>query len=500
MQKLLSAMAVAFMLAPGTLAAQGYRVRLDTRLQSLAYRGWQLDSIGLSEVVPGSEGGAETPDGFAVTCVPGRTVCTFYRPQPEQDALPAISTADISVWDIGLPRLRLSARARVGADLADPDGWPGMPPAVQLVEGYAEYAADAWSAQAGRLYQTSRLGYTGFDGGRAHARVLGGKLSASAYGGWGLGWGTTLPITSPTLNPLGEFRPDQRHLILGGDVGWNVGPASGRVLYEREIDRGPDHLIAERVGGDFVVRVTPQVSVNGGADYDLAYGQLGTADLSLTMGIPRWKTSLNVGGRRYRPYFELWSIWAAFSPVPYHARFASVTVTPIPRLQVRGRAERYDFDAANAANPLAPVEKGGWRSSLGATYRHSASLMVTADYHFEDGPGAGTVGLDGSVFWQPVSRLALRGSVANLQRALELRFDDADVWLYGAEADLSVVDQVRLFGGATLWDEHHDRPDAAAYSWTSLRVHAGMRLTFGSRADRPTLPPAVLRIPVGGDQ
>jgi hypothetical protein len=501
MQRPLNALAVAFvLLVPGGLTAQQYRVRLDTRLQSLEYRGWQRDSIAATDVVAGPGGGFATPDGYAVTCVAGQSVCTFYRPQPSQDAVPVVSTADVSVWDLGLPGLRLYGRARLGVDLVDPDGWPGMPPPLQLVEAFAEYAASAWSAQAGRLYQTSRLGFTGFDGARAHARVLGGALSASAYGGWGLAWGTALPLNSPTLNPLGEFRPSERHLIFGGDLGWAAGPARGRVLYEREIDRGPDHLIAERVGGDVQVRVTPQVSVTGGADYDLAYGQLGTAELSATLGIPRWKTSLTVGGRRYRPYFELWSIWAAFSPVPYHAWFAGVTVTPLPRLQVRGRAERYDFDGANAANPLAPVEKGGWRTSLGATWRQSASLIVMADYSFEDGPGAGTVGLDGSVFWQPFARLGLRGSVVNLQRALELRFDDASVWLYSAEADLSVVDEVRLFGGATLWDESHDRGDAAAFSFTSLRAHAGMRLTFGSRADRPTLPPAILRIPEGGER
>jgi hypothetical protein len=495
---LLAAAGVGLLLHPSGLAAQAYRVRLDTRFQSVEYRGWQLDSIAASSVVTGPGGGPETPSGFAVTCVPGRLVCTFYRPQARQDALPLVTTADVSVWKLGLPGLRLYGRARVGTDLANPDVWPGTSPALQLVEGFAEYAGNAWSVQAGRLYQASRFGYTGFDGGRAQARMLGGALSASAYGGWGLAWGSPLPITSDALNPLSEFRPSRRQIVLGGDVGWALGPARGRALYEREIDPGPDHLVAERLGGDLEVRVHRNVGLAAGADYDLAFAILGSAEATITVAIPRWKASVSAGGRRYRPYFELWSIWGAFSPVPYHAGFASVTVTPHPRVQVRARGELYGFDAADAATPLAPVEDAGWRASLGATYRHTASLIVTGDYSIEDGPGAGSVGLDASLFWRPIPRLGLRGSVANLQRVLELRFDDASVWLYSADADFEIVEQVRAFGGATFWDEHHDRPDAAQFSWSSLQLHAGLRLAFGSGADRSTLPPAVLQIPEGG--
>jgi hypothetical protein len=493
-----TAAGLALLLHPGGLAAQAYRVRLDTRFQSVEYRGWQLDSVAASTVVTGPDGGLETPSGFAVTCVPGRLVCTFYRPQPRQDALPLVSTADVSVWNLGLPGLRLYGRARVGTDLANPDTWPGTRPALQLVEGFAEYAASAWSVQAGRLYQASRFGYTGFDGGRAQARVLGGALSASAYGGWGLAWGTPLPITSAAVNPLDEFRPGSRQIVLGGDLGWAVGPARGRALYEREVDPGPEHLVAERLGGDLEVRLHPNVSFAGGADYDLAFAELGSAEAAVMVAIPGWHASVSAGGRRYRPYFELWSIWSVFSPVPYHAGFASVAVTPHPRVQVRARGELYWFDSPDAATPLAAVEDGGWRASLGATYRHSPSLIVTGDYHIDDGPGAGSLGLDASVYWRPIPRLGLRGSAANLQRVLELRFDDATVWLYSADADFAVVDQVRAFAGATYWDEDHDRPDVAAFSWSSLRLHAGLRLTFGSGADRSTLPPAVLLIPEGG--
>ncbi|MDH3495632.1 MAG: hypothetical protein OER21_02610 [Gemmatimonadota bacterium] len=488
------------LLAPTALSAQSYRLRLDTRVQAVKYRGWQLDSIPVAEAVTGTNGGLFTASGFAVTCVAGGVSCTFYRPGAEQDGLPLVSTLDASVWGLGVPGLRLYGRARVGTDLADPGAWPGTAPAVQLVEGYVEYAQPAWSVRGGRLHEASRFGYTGFDGARAHARFLGGALTASAYGGWGLAWGTPLPITSDAVNPLGEFRPGQRQIVVGGDLAWAVRGARGRILYERQIDPGPDHLVAERVGGDVELSVVRNVTLSGGADYDLAFGEMGSAEATLAVAIPSAKTSVAVGGRRYRPYFELWSIWGAFSPVAYKAGFGSVTATPMPKLQLRARGELYGFDDPDAATPLAQIEDNGWRAGLGATYRHSADLIVMVDYSIDDGPGAGAIGIDGSVFWRPIPRLGLRGSVANLQRVLELRFNDADVWIYAFDADVDIRSEARLFGGVTYYDENRDRPDAAAFSWNQLRLHAGLRLAFGSGADRASLPAAILRIPEGGTQ
>src|SRR5690606_494359 len=60
-------------------AAQEYLVRLDTRVQAASYRGVKLDSIPVGTVVTTPGGSQETPDGYAVTCIRGRTHCSFYR-------------------------------------------------------------------------------------------------------------------------------------------------------------------------------------------------------------------------------------------------------------------------------------------------------------------------------------------------------------------------------------------------------------------------------------
>ena len=69
-------------LGPGVLTAQGYRLRLDTRFQTVAFRGVSPDSIAVGSAVVGPTGGFETPDGFAVTCTGGSEFCRFYRAGP----------------------------------------------------------------------------------------------------------------------------------------------------------------------------------------------------------------------------------------------------------------------------------------------------------------------------------------------------------------------------------------------------------------------------------
>jgi hypothetical protein len=492
------------------LWGQGYRVRLESRFQSVQYRGWQLDSVRVADVVSGPGGGLQTADGYAVTCLSGDAYCRYYTPGAAQRAQPFVTTADVSAWDFGVAGLSARANARVVTDLASPDAWPTAQPTLQVVEGYVEYARGLTVAQGGRLIEASRLGYTGFDGARVRVRPLNGKLSAAAYGGWALARGALLSVSDSLLNPLNELRPTKRGLVVGGEAGWNLRWIQGTARYEREMDPSASstRVSSEQLGADVVLRPWRGVSVSGGADYDLVFGEWGSAEGQLTVAIPGTEAMAAVGGRRYRPHFDSWSIWGVFSPVPYNAAFGSLTMRLANRVQVRARGEVYEYANTETETPLVNVERSGWRGSVGATYVRSADLIATADYHIESGPGAGALGIDASVFWRPVPRVAVRGSAANLRRALELRFNDANVWQFGLDLDAQVLDQVRVFGGVLYYDESRagDRtvvvgateyPDAAQLSWNQVRFNAGVRLWLGG-ADRPTLPPAILRIPEEG--
>jgi len=490
-------MAVAMTAGGARLAeAQGYRVRLDSRVQSVAYRGVVPDSIPADEAVIGENGGFETPDGFAVRCRPGFAYCSYYRPGPEQRGGPMVSTADVRMWGLGIRGLSLHANTRIGVDVGNTDVWPGTDPAVQLIEGYAEFARPAYRARAGRMYEATRLGYTGYDGVRGELRLADRQARFAAYAGRGLARALALPVTSPALDPLDDFQPLRRQWVFGGTGSWTSEFADVRAVYEREVDPGNDNLVAERVGLEVVVRAPLDIGFEGGVDYDLAAGWWGSAELSVSRGFDDWGR-LRVGARRYRPHFELWTIWGAFSPTPYRAAFGIASVMPVAGLDVTLRGEVYEYDDTGARTPLVAGEEDGWRWSVTGRYAIRDQWSMHAGLHREKGPGAGAFGYDGGIAYQ-AERFQVSARASYLERPLEFRFDDAKVWGIGTDAYWTVLPNLALRGGVWRFDEERRRPDAAQFSWDQFRLHAGVTLTLSSVSSDFGVPPAVMQIPMRG--
>ena len=478
----------------GQLHAQAYSVRLRTRLQSVDFRGVALDSISLTDVVVGPAGGLQTQDGFAVRCLPGRSWCTFFRPGEIRRGGPAVITADMSLWGLGVPGLRIQTNVRLGFDVGDSGAWPGTDPAVQLLYGYAEYASRGVTVQLGRTHVVSRFGFQGFDGAKVNARALSRRLTVTAFGGWALARGTALPVTSPALNPLGDFQPGKRHLVWGAGATWSSAHVAGRARYQREIDSRTRDISSERLALDGVIRPGGGVSLSGGADYDLAAGFWGSAEGMLSYAGFGGKGLVSAGVRRYRPHFDLWTIWGAFSPVPYRAAFGVLAVRPLSGMEVRARGEVYEFDESGAATPLATVEDDGWRWSVDGTYSRLAHWIFDLGLHRELGPGAGSVGYQAGATFLPATRWSVSTQASLLERPLEFRFDDAKLWTFGANVHYRPSDRLRLGLSATRYDEARRRPDAAQFEWNQLRLHFDATL-FLSSAAGPALHPAILRIP-----
>lgn len=476
----------------GVLHGQAYRVRLDVRGQSVGYRGIARDSIAATEVVTGRSGGLETPDGFRVTCVPGESYCTFYRAGPKVDGGALTTTADLSVWGFGVEGLSLHATARLGLGLGDSNAWPGTDPSVQLFEGYAQYVRRAITARLGRQFVTSRLGYAGFDGGRVSWRSRDLGLDAEVYGGWSLARAAAVPITSPSLNPLDQYQPRKRFLLAGATAGWRWYPVDVRLRYEREVDPSVDRLVGERVAGDAVISGPYGLSLIGGADYDVAAGVWGNAEAALGYAVGR--LAVRVGVRQYRPYFPLWTIWGAFSPVPYSATFGSVSLGPFDGLSLRASGEQYWYDDAQADVPLASVETSGWRWSGDGSLTRGAWLFRLG-YRRDEGPGGRSDGWEGSIGFNPTPALTVTARGGSLFRALEFRYSDSDMWLLGLDGVYRVSDVLRARLGVIRYDEWRDRPDAGAFAWDQLRLTAGLSLVLGSRADRGVLPEVIRRMP-----
>jgi hypothetical protein len=409
-----------------------------------------------------------------------------------------VSSADLTLWGVGIRGLSVRLNGRVGVDLGNSDVWPGTEPAVQLIEGYAEYAHPVFTARGGRQLLANRLGIVGFDGGRVIARTGRHGLEAEVYAGLGLARATAIPVTSPVLNPLDDFQPQSRQILAGAALGWS-GPVSDvRLDYQREVDRDTRNFVSEQAALSLDFHPLPRWSLAAGVDYDLANTWFGNADAVVRYTTP-WITVAG-GLRQYRPHFDLWTIWGAFSPVPYHAVNAGVWVRPVRELELRGRWEHYAYSNTATETPLVDVDDDGWRLGAGLTYRPTPAWTLDAGYHEAYGPGASSHGFEGAVTFLPIPTLSLTAYGSTLDRPLEFRFEEASVDALGLDAEWSPTDRLRIALGAARYGENRERPDAAAFDWDQTRLHARVSLLFRSETDAVPLPPALRTRPRAGSR
>jgi hypothetical protein len=339
--------------------------------------------------------------------------------------------------------------------------------------------------EQGRLAST---GSSGLDGVRATWQTASNQLEVGGYAGWGLARGTILPVTSPAVNPLVDYQPESRQHVYGALAGVHLRDVDAQAEYRREIDPVTDYIVAERTALSVQLRPAARVRVLTGVDWDLAQGLLGTADATVSYtGHKVWAT---IGGRHYRPFFDLWTVWGVFNPVPYNGVNASLAINPVTRLQLRGRGEWFKYDDADVSTPAVRLEDHGYRWGVEGTYTPSPKWTIDAGGHGEFLPGASSKGIDGRVTWHPRERLDLAVNGGSLERPLELRFQDAGVTYAGGSADYHIAERWRFGLAVDRYWESRDRPDALSFDWNQWRVSARVSLTLKSAADQWVLPPA----------
>jgi hypothetical protein len=261
-----------------------------------------------------------------------------------------------------------------------------------------------------------------------------------------------------------------------------------RAEYRREIDPEDNNFVSERAALSLGANVAG-IRAFGGVDYNIAEGHVGTADATLSWFYSRF--AVTAGARHYRPYFSLWTLWGAFSPVPYNAVNGSVEVRTFDWLSVYARGERFRYEDSETSTGLVPqLEDRGWRASAGGTASLGPRWTVDANYHLEYGPGAAARFADAAVRFTPSERFAFDVFAGSLARPLELRTYHAQSRWFGGRAEWMRNNQSRLWADASFIDDNRHRPDASAWSLSRAHLRAGISASFGTEADRVPLPPA----------
>lgn len=481
---------VAIAVAASSAQAQGWRLRFDANAQRVEYRGVTPDSILATDVVTGANGGPETPDGYAVTCG-FDDYCRHYRQGAVRAGLPAGLGVDLAMWGLGITGLSVRVSGRTMGDLSGDQLWPGTTPTLRLLEGYAEYLRSGFTARVGRMLEQGRLtstGMSGLDGVRANWHPSGDKFEVGGYAGWGLARGTILPVTSPEVNPLEDYQPTSRQHVYGVLAGAHTGNFDVQAEYRRELDPETNYIVAERTSLSTQLRPVASVRVVAGVDYDIAQGLLGNADATISYtGSRLWAT---VGGKHYRPFFDLWTVWGVFSPVPYNGVNATLGVRPITTLQLRARGEFFKYDEAETETASVPIEDQGYRWGLEGTFTPVEKWTIEARGHGELLPGATSSGIDGRLTWHPQPRLDLSLTGGALERPLEFRYQDNSLTFAGGAVDYYMAERWRFGVAVDRYWETRDRPDALAFDWNQWRLSARMSVTLKSSADNWQLPSA----------
>lgn len=473
--------------------AQSVRVTGSTSLRYVEVRPFVRDSIP-SEDVGGSGLLRQAPDGQVVRCVPGDLFCRGMRPAGAVSAIPAIQDLEVSAWGFGRG-IRAFAHLRGRTSWGDdPEVWPRSEKALDALAAYGELDRERFRVRAGRQWTTSGLGFYNFDGVAVTVRPLG-QLSVEGQVGRSLVRGLNEPRTGGALEAIEELAPVEPGFLLSSQLRYRPSPRLAlSALYHRDVRDDRAGLYAELARAEGVFRFSGG-SVEGSLERDLASGDFNEFRLRLRAP-PVRSASVAVEARRYRPYFELWTIWGAFSPVGFDEGHLDVAwARPRGDLILRDEASYRSYDDTGMETAVGRFRTDGWGMGANASWSPGGSSRdpwrVEGGYRMEVGFGAARSEGHGGVTRRMGDRghLAVRGLA--FQRLYEFRLDEGVVLGLGAESSLRLGDRTRIFGSLTGY-RHLDRGDQPDMDWNQLRGNLRLQWTVGAE------PGVVPRPAVGG--
>lgn len=455
--------------------AQTVRITGATTVRYVSARGLREDSVPITATI-GEGVLRQTLDGQPVRCFDGATFCGYLTAGDVLTAAPLTQDLGIAAWGLGRGiRIQASLRARVPL-FGDEELWPRSEDHFDALEAYLEISRRFGRLRLGRQWQSSGLGTYGYDGASVQATHR--ALTAEAFGGWSLVRGLAEPVTDAALAAIEPFAPDSRGVLFGARVQLRTPGAGGALGYQREIRSDRLGLYSERATASAFLR-RQRFALDALADADVATRELNHLRLQATVR-PRPQLALELYGRRYRPYFDLWTIWGAFTPVGFDelggaARYAPASLP----LSVDLSAARRRYRETDASLVFAPFRSDGWRLEAAVSGtpwpEWSASVRYTADVGFgaarsetaaqlrRDLGERAYVGVSGTVFE--------RGSEFQLTRGIVLGGGVDGGWALDARTRIAA--QLAAY-------RHFVDTAEPGMDWTQLRAQVRLDWTLGA--------------------
>jgi hypothetical protein len=461
---------------PQTLLAQGVLVRGTTTASFLELRALVPDSVPFSQSTPGLFTLRLLPNGQTVSCGEGDRYCKFYRSGATSSAVPLLQDLDITAWGLGRG-LSAHASLRLRDALgSNPSLWPRANDRFDAMSAYLQLDRTRYTARLGRQYTGTGLGVYNFDGAMLSLRPSR-RLTLEGFAGKSLVQGVNESLTTSELAALDELPPDRGAYLLGAQL--RARPTTTTAVhaaYQRELRDNRSALYSERVAMDANWRVRGG-SVEGAWQQDLAMGV--TNELRLRLRSPTIRrTSLSVEARRYRPFFELWTIWGAFSPVGFDegrvqgswmSRDAAVT------FDVHGARRRWqDTDAGFA---FAELRREGWRAGASSSWRVAPAWHLNGSYSADIGAGASRTEGNAAVHYTR-GPVFLGANATAFQSIYEFRVGTGSMIGFGGDAGWQISPDLRAVGSGTVYQQVA-KNGLAATDWTQRRATLRIEWTAG---------------------
>ena len=240
-------------------------------------------------------------------------------------------------------------------------------------------------------------------------------------------------------------------------------------------------LYTDRIAADVGLRVS-RVSVEASADYDLAFEEFNEASLRVSAPVvARVEAMAQV--RRYTPFFELWTIWGAFSPVGFdEVRGWLSWTTPGGEVRLEGGGAHRSYESTDAGAQFVELEDSGWRAFGRAEWSRDG-WYASVGYRAEEGTGAARYGGDlavgrefGAGRW-----ITLRGTSS--QNFSEFRLGEQVTAGGGIEGGWELGD-VSVTGGWAVYELSYDEQPQVD-DWTQVRGNVGISYRFGTEPGVP---------------